>query len=1010
MPRSKSDNNWFISHLLGRASGQFFQECRRWRLADVTLLGGLVLGMTAGAATDGTFVNFETAPVHPIELSPDGHTLAVCNLPDARVEFFDVSADSPMALGSVKVGLDPTSVRFRSTNEVWVVNQLSDSVTVVDLAARRVVATLATLDAPADLVFAGTPARAYVSCTTVNTLQVFDPVSHLAIGAVTIEGERPKALATSPDGRFVYAAIFESGNGSTILAGELGQVADPALAGPADFPEGPYGGANPPPNAGDKFLPAITTNLPVAPPRVPVIVKKSADGHWLDDNQGDWTRLVSGPQAALSGRVPGWDLPDHDLALVDTRDNSVRYVNGLMNLCFAVGVNPVSGQVAVVGTDGINERRFEPRLQGVFHRVKLTLVNAAAATAHLGDLNPHLDYTKPSLPQAIRDRSLGDPRGVVWSADGTRAYVSGMGSGNVVVLDSAGDRVGEPIGLGIFPGPTGLALADERHRLYVFNRFSSELVVVNTDTRAVVGRAPVFDPTPASVRNGRRHFYDTHATSGLGQAACASCHPDGRFDRLAWDLGAPNGQMLPLGLVNFPGSDRPTGDFHPMKGPMVTQTLQDVIGHEPFHWRGDRAGIEDFNATFMDLQGADTMLAADEMAELKAFLATITFPPNPLRNFDNSLPTNLPLPGQRALGLGKLPAGAPLPNGNARAGLAAFQRNGNCSVCHSLPTGLGSHLRFTNNLFRALPPGTNGAAHVALVGTGRSAGLPFKIASLRSLRDKLGFDRSGAAGRAGFGLMHGGGVDSLPRFLNDGFNFTSDQEIADMVAFLLAFTGSNLPAGVPNNANLPPGPPSRDMPAAVGRQITITNAPALALLNDMITLANSPDGRVDLVVHAVTNGLVQGWMYNRGTAHFTPDLGGELAPTADQLRLRARPDFPLTWMLVPRGLGQRLGVDRDEDGFGDRTESLFGTDPADAASNPDLVPLTLAVTPAVNGGWRLHWRGVPGRKYQIMSRDDLSQSGWTVRQSVTTTAAIETSYTVQPGGVPTRFYRLEVAP
>jgi hypothetical protein len=30
---------------------------------------------------------------------------------------------------------------------------------------------------------------------------------------------------------------------------------------------------------------------------------------------------------------------------------------------------------------------------------------------------------------------------------------------------------------------------------------------------------------------------------------------------------------------------------------MVTQSLQDIIGREPVHWRGDRPGIESFNGT-----------------------------------------------------------------------------------------------------------------------------------------------------------------------------------------------------------------------------------------------------------------------------------------------------------------------------------------------------------------------------------------------------------------------------
>src|SRR6185295_16133532 len=85
--------------------------------------------------------------------------------------------------------------------------------------------------------------------------------------------------------------------------------------------------------------------------------------------------------------------------------------------------------------------------------------------------------------------------------------------------------------------------------------------------------------------------------------------------------------------------------YHPMKGPMVTQTLQDIIGHEPFHWRGDRSGIEDFNATFPDLLGRYELLATNELAELKSFLASIFFPPNAYRNLDDTLPTSVPLPG-----------------------------------------------------------------------------------------------------------------------------------------------------------------------------------------------------------------------------------------------------------------------------------------------------------------------------------------------------------------------------
>ena len=57
-----------------------------------------------------------------------------------------------------------------------------------------------------------------------------------------------------------------------------------------------------------------------------------------------------------------------------------------------------------------------------------------------------------------------------------------------------------------------------------------------------------------------------------------------------------------MGVEQF-GPDCP--DFHPMKGPMTTQTMQDLIGKEPLHWRGDRLSIEAFDGAFHELLGGD---------------------------------------------------------------------------------------------------------------------------------------------------------------------------------------------------------------------------------------------------------------------------------------------------------------------------------------------------------------------------------------------------------------------
>ena len=75
--------------------------------------------------------------------------------------------------------------------------------------------------------------------------------------------------------------------------------------------------------------------------------------------------------------------------------------------------------------------------------------------------------------------------------------------------------------------------------------------VVDTTANTVVANVPVFDPTPEIIRNGRRHLYDTRKTSGLGIVSCASCHPDARMDRLAWDLGDPAGSTRDESAASF---------------------------------------------------------------------------------------------------------------------------------------------------------------------------------------------------------------------------------------------------------------------------------------------------------------------------------------------------------------------------------------------------------------------------------------------------------------------------
>ena len=161
------------------------------------------------------------------------------------------SSTSPAAglthAGSVPVGLEPVAVAARTNAEVWVVNHLSDSVSIVDVgdadaAARRAHAARRRRAARHRLRRAGRqprlhhhraprPEHARIDPRAARRpgigradVWVFDATNLGAtlggtpLTIVTLFGDTPRALAVTPDGSTVYAAVFHSGNQTTAVS------------------------------------------------------------------------------------------------------------------------------------------------------------------------------------------------------------------------------------------------------------------------------------------------------------------------------------------------------------------------------------------------------------------------------------------------------------------------------------------------------------------------------------------------------------------------------------------------------------------------------------------------------------------------------------------------------------------------------------------------------------------------------------------------------------------------
>ena len=142
-----------------------------WALTSAVLIIATVSSPSAGASsavspppTEPSFVEYESGQVRPIAMSTDGTRLFAVNTPNNTLEIFNITTGGLQFQARVPVGLEPVALALANNNEVWVVNHLSDSVSVVSLAGTpRVTRTLLVGDEPRDIVFAGFPLRAFIT-------------------------------------------------------------------------------------------------------------------------------------------------------------------------------------------------------------------------------------------------------------------------------------------------------------------------------------------------------------------------------------------------------------------------------------------------------------------------------------------------------------------------------------------------------------------------------------------------------------------------------------------------------------------------------------------------------------------------------------------------------------------------------------------------------------------------------------------------------------------------------
>jgi len=886
------------------------------------LLLATLFATIAQAQGINPYVNFESPQGHPIEVFSLAETdvIAVCNTPNNTIELYSPDENlSNRFLGSIKVGLEPVTVRYNERNGfLYSVNFLGDSVSIVHVSIRNGQPTL----------------------TMVDTEEVGDEPIDIAFYPRTVGDVTRETIITthmSPDAfRWLDAWTL-----------------DPVIPGTN------YHEAAVDVDTVGQGLPEDIVTRAAKEPRAVRVVGDQLMILPLKGGENNATHIV----------------PDLDLYCDDLRNpfvNPVR-VEGIGTTGFNMDLDS-SEVLYIVGGEALNKELLgEPTVAGaptgffksMFYRIEGPCSGNPQIRRRDVNLEPALQpvpfgFSGPIFehdPLVTRPVKKADALSMLTDvvvydtgSDVPKVFFTALSNDRVGIIEPDPNQPDEnrwpiervniaPINGKPLAGPNGLALklargvqGDPGDRVYVLNHFDNSVSTIDpTDNSLLPGLRFSLqnDPRPSYLHDGRQFLYDSKL-SGNHFVSCASCHTYGRTDGLGWDLGVPGDPPveIPEHLLDAIGDHV----WFAEKGVLITQSLQGLLNFEldpmdqdfttnaPYHWRGDRETFLDFRGAFETLLDGPELDPLD-MVKFETFVNTIHYPPNPKQPRDR-------------VASGDFGSGDDLDNDGSTGGqrglkffhLEPVVQGRSCVFCHTLPEG--SNNRLTD------------------------AGLPLETAAMRGLyqkeakREEDGYTDLFAASYTGFeGLVHNGRrgnsntqlVNHVATINGFNFHFFSDSicgqafsvcpDLQDLNQFgheidwgMGPLVGCPMTIDTSNRDDAYSGSPSQGCDAACS-----DTASTLDCMEEQAGQANS-----GVAVHLWDQGVQSGYWYDPIRDRYIDEPGGQEFTRDDLLDVVGGRDRVL-FQAVPLGSERRVAAIDGVPGG-----PIDGVDPAGV----NLMPMT----------------------------------------------------------------------